>query len=109
MASNENKERAAIASLLKRKVGRIAVDYEVETKMRDGVVLRADIYRPAAEGYYPALLAANSRNQEEAMSYDPCSFWVQRNRAQHHAALLMRLLPCRMACGFLAIPIAPSC
>ena len=30
---------------------------EVETTMRDGVVLRADVYRPAGGGPWPVLLA----------------------------------------------------
>ncbi|MFN0181255.1 MAG: CocE/NonD family hydrolase [Gemmatimonadales bacterium] len=34
----------------------VRVDKDVEARMRDGVVLRADIYRPDAGGRYPALL-----------------------------------------------------
>jgi uncharacterized protein len=34
----------------------ITVTRNVEAKMRDGVTLRADIYRPKAEGKYPVLL-----------------------------------------------------
>src|SRR4051812_27642640 len=32
------------------------LDKHVETTMRDGVVLRADVYRPSAPGRYPVLL-----------------------------------------------------
>src|SRR5258707_4904813 len=35
---------------------RITVIRNVEGKMRDGVTLRADVYRPTAEGRYPVLL-----------------------------------------------------
>jgi putative CocE/NonD family hydrolase len=34
----------------------IAVDFDVPAQMRDGVVLRANIYRPAGEGQWPVLL-----------------------------------------------------
>src|SRR5579859_1093220 len=34
----------------------IHVDFDVPVRMRDGIVLRANIYRPAAEGSYPVLL-----------------------------------------------------
>ncbi len=34
----------------------IHVDFDVPATMRDGVTLRANIYRPAAEGSYPVLL-----------------------------------------------------
>src|SRR5579884_2184417 len=34
----------------------VHVDFDVPAKMRDGVTLRANIYRPSAEGIYPVLL-----------------------------------------------------
>jgi uncharacterized protein len=34
----------------------IAVDFDVPAKMRDGVILRANIYRPVGEGQWPVLL-----------------------------------------------------
>ena len=34
----------------------VRVEKNVEARMRDGVVLRADVYRPAAAGTYPVLL-----------------------------------------------------
>jgi len=34
----------------------VRVEKNAEARMRDGVVLRADVYRPAAPGRYPALL-----------------------------------------------------
>jgi putative CocE/NonD family hydrolase len=37
-------------------VHQITVDYDVPAKMRDGVVLRANVYRPTGEGKWPVLL-----------------------------------------------------
>lgn len=34
----------------------IIVDYDVPAKMRDGVILRANVYRPAGDGKWPVLL-----------------------------------------------------
>ncbi len=34
----------------------VTIEYGVAVKMRDGVVLRADVYRPKAEGKFPVLL-----------------------------------------------------
>ncbi len=34
----------------------IAIDYDVPAKMRDGTVLRANVYRPVGEGKWPVLL-----------------------------------------------------
>src|SRR5579859_7539897 len=34
----------------------IVIDFDVPAKMRDGVTLRANIYRPAGEGQWPVLL-----------------------------------------------------
>ncbi|MFC9837916.1 CocE/NonD family hydrolase [Rhodococcus sp. NPDC127530] len=34
----------------------IRIEFDVPVPMRDGTVLRADVYRPAAEGTYPVLL-----------------------------------------------------
>ncbi len=37
-------------------VHQITVDYDVPAKMRDGVILRANVYRPAGDGKWPVLL-----------------------------------------------------
>ncbi len=42
----------------------IVVDRDVPAKMRDGVTLFADIYRPAEPGRYPALLLRTPYNKE---------------------------------------------
>ena len=35
---------------------KITVDFDVQASMRDGTILRANIYRPAGEGHWPVLL-----------------------------------------------------
>jgi len=35
---------------------RITVDFDVSARMRDGTILRANVYRPASEGQWPVLL-----------------------------------------------------
>jgi putative CocE/NonD family hydrolase len=47
-----------------------AVVYErnVEVKMRDGVILRADVYRPQAEGKFPALLQRTPYDKNNGVS-----------------------------------------
>jgi putative CocE/NonD family hydrolase len=44
----------------------VRLDKNVEARMRDGIVLRADIYRPPADGSYPVLLQRTpySKNDE---------------------------------------------
>ncbi len=36
------------------------IDWHVPIPMDDGIVLRADVYRPVAEGRYPALISHGS-------------------------------------------------
>jgi len=53
----------------------VTVDKNVEVTLRDGVVLRADVYRPATPGRYPVLLQRTPYNKElwpiTAMTLDP--------------------------------------
>ena len=42
----------------------VIVERNVQAKMRDGVILRADIYRPKAEGKFPVLLQRTPYNKE---------------------------------------------
>lgn len=42
----------------------VVIERGVEASMRDGVVLRADIYRPKAEGKFPVLLERTPYNKE---------------------------------------------
>ncbi|HEX3803127.1 MAG TPA: CocE/NonD family hydrolase [Solirubrobacteraceae bacterium] len=42
----------------------IQIDKNVEVRMRDGVALAADVFRPAGEGRYPALLQRIPYNKE---------------------------------------------
>jgi len=36
---------------------RMRIDWDVPIAMDDGLVLRADIFRPVEEGHYPAILS----------------------------------------------------
>jgi hypothetical protein len=53
----------------------VVVDKHVEARMRDGTVLRADLYRPAAEGRYPVLVQRTPYNKDllalTGMTLDP--------------------------------------
>ena len=48
-----------------------SVTYErnVPVKMRDGVILRADIYRPAADGKFPVLLQRTPYNKDDGFDF----------------------------------------
>src|SRR2546426_2298691 len=60
----------------------IIVERDVPAKMRDGVTLRADIYRPKAEGKFPVLL--------QRTPYD---------RSEEHTSELQS--PCNLVCRLL--------
>ncbi len=45
----------------------LVIEHGVEAKMRDGVVLRADVYRPKSDGQFPVLL--------ERTPYDKNNNW----------------------------------
>jgi putative CocE/NonD family hydrolase len=47
----------------------ITVEKNVVMKTRDGVTLRADIYRPAADGNYPVLLTRTPYNKETSAAF----------------------------------------
>jgi uncharacterized protein len=47
----------------------ITIQHGVEAKMRDGVILRADIYRPAAAGSFPVLLQRTPYNKSNEVSF----------------------------------------
>jgi putative CocE/NonD family hydrolase len=42
------------------------IEYEVPVPMRDGVVLRADVYRPAGEGPWPVIVARTPYDKTDA-------------------------------------------
>jgi hypothetical protein len=48
----------------------VRVDRDVEARMRDGVVLRADVLRPAREGRFPALLVRTPYGKRSEWSED---------------------------------------
>src|SRR6478609_710120 len=47
----------------------IVIQRGVEAKMRDGVILRADIYRPKREGKFPVLLQRTPYNKSAGTSF----------------------------------------
>src|SRR5690242_20721502 len=47
---------ALITLTLRAQTSGVVTEFGVAVKMRDGVTLRADVYRPAEEGRYPILL-----------------------------------------------------
>ncbi len=49
----------------------VSVERGVPVKMRDGVVLRADIYRPKAEGKFPVLLTRTPYDKRGEMDFGP--------------------------------------
>ena len=48
--------------------GAVIIERNVPAKMRDGVILRADIYRPKAEGKFPVLLTRTPYNKTGEIS-----------------------------------------
>jgi len=42
----------------------VTIEHNVPVKMRDGIILRADIYRPKADGNFPVLLERTPHNKQ---------------------------------------------
>jgi uncharacterized protein len=51
--------------------GEVIIEHDVPARMRDGVILRADIYRPKADGKYPVLLTRTPYNKISEMYLGP--------------------------------------
>jgi hypothetical protein len=49
----------------------VQVERNVPVKMRDGAVLRADVYRPKADGRFPVLLTRSPYDKRGAMDFGP--------------------------------------
>jgi putative CocE/NonD family hydrolase len=47
----------------------VIVERDVPAKMRDGVILKADIYRPKADGKYPVLLQRTPYDKNHSLSF----------------------------------------
>ncbi|HET7092510.1 MAG TPA: CocE/NonD family hydrolase [Thermomicrobiales bacterium] len=58
----------------------VTVEYDVPCRMRDGVVLRADVYRPAEGGPWPVILIRlpYDKTQAENLSYAHPSWYARR-------------------------------
>ena len=50
-------------------LGEMVFEHNVEMKARDGVTLRADIYRPAGDGTFPVLLQRTPYNKDNAADF----------------------------------------
>jgi predicted acyl esterase len=46
----------------------VTVQRDVEAKMRDGVILSADIYRPKADGKFPVLLCRTPYDKQGTLA-----------------------------------------
>jgi putative CocE/NonD family hydrolase len=57
------------ASMAAAPPARIVVEKNVAMQTRDGVTLRADIYRPAAEGNFPVLLTRTPYNKDNTAQF----------------------------------------
>jgi putative CocE/NonD family hydrolase len=59
---------ATLAACVATSAADVRIEKNVQARMRDGVILRADVYRPAAPGTYPALLQRTpySKNDRDA-------------------------------------------
>jgi uncharacterized protein len=60
---------APCLSSLGQSAPQIVVEKNVAMKTRDGITLRADIYRPAGEGTFPVLLTRTPYNKDGAASF----------------------------------------
>jgi uncharacterized protein len=60
---------ATLSSALAQSTPQVVVEHGVAMKTRDGVTLRADIYRPAAEGQYPVLLTRTPYNKSNSANF----------------------------------------
>jgi len=47
----------------------VTIEHNVTAKMRDGVVLRADVYRPKADGKFPVLLQRTPYNKTNGVNF----------------------------------------
>src|SRR4030066_1723524 len=54
----------------------VKIDFDVRVKMRDGVELSADVYRPEAEGRFPVIL--NRTPYTKTGSLKTARFFVER-------------------------------
>ena len=47
--------------------GKVIVEYNVPARMRDGIVLNANVFRPEGDGPWPVLLARVPYSKDSAM------------------------------------------
>jgi len=66
--------------------GSMRTDFDVPATMRDGVILRANIFRPADDGQYPVLVARTPYGKD-FLSVSPYMDAVRMARAGYIVAL----------------------
>jgi uncharacterized protein len=67
------------------KVVQITTELDVPARMRDGVTLRADVYRPAGEGPWPVLLARTPYGKQ----LPPATTWLDPLRAARNGFMVV--------------------
>ena len=63
----------------------LKIEYNVPVPMRDGVVLRADVYRPEGDGPWPVIVARTPYDKgdvPELLFLDP---WLAARRGERRA------------------------
>ena len=65
-------------NLLSKSAYRVKVEIDVKVPMRDGVALSADIYRPDAEGKFPAILIRTPYNNNTEAAIVQSRFFAER-------------------------------
>ena len=66
--------------------GPMAIEKDVAVPMRDGVILRADVYRPAGAGPFPVLVYRTPYGKHEAVE----SYETHRNAVDHGYAVVLQ-------------------
>jgi len=60
---------SVLPSAIRAQSDSVIVERDVPAKMRDGVILKADIYRPKADGKYPVLLQRTPYDKNYSLSF----------------------------------------
>jgi len=66
MKTEEQRARSVVENPNVEAPAPVRVEFDVPARMRDGVVLRADVYRPAGEGPWPTLVVRTPYNKGDA-------------------------------------------
>jgi predicted acyl esterase len=67
---------------VKNSTGKIALDHDVDVPMRDGAKLKANVFRPQAEGRYPVLMTLGPYGKDLHFMYNSPDPW--KNITENH-------------------------